>query len=45
MASAHGEHLFRRAIIQSAPLAIRTGRQRMTAALATSLPTCRQQKS
>ena len=33
MASANGEHLFRRAIIQSAPLGIRTGRQRMTAAM------------
>ena len=33
MASANGEHLFRRDIIQSAPLGIRTGRQRMTAAM------------
>jgi para-nitrobenzyl esterase len=33
MASANGEHLFRRAIIQSAPLGIRTARQRMTAAM------------
>jgi len=33
MASANGEHLFRRAIIQSAPLGIRTGRRRMTAAM------------
>jgi para-nitrobenzyl esterase len=33
MASANGEHLFRRAIIQSAPLGILTARQRMTAAI------------
>ncbi|HEY5979796.1 MAG TPA: carboxylesterase family protein [Microlunatus sp.] len=33
MASANGEPLFRRAIIQSAPLGILTGRQRMNAAM------------
>src|SRR4029079_9074307 len=33
MASAKGEHLFRRAIIQSAPLGMRTRRQRLNAAM------------